>query len=86
MSAQLRSVVCLLVVRDAQGEEKVAEVVDVKVKQDAKVIELLKAVYDHLQSKNDGNKVFKVEKVAKSLVGEPISNFNCLVATQFSTF
>ena len=40
-------------------------------------------MYDQLQSQNDGNKVFKFEKVTKSLTGDTCKNYGAFIQSWF---
>ena len=61
------------VCKDSKGNQSVAETLKLKSPEGQKVIDLLQVLYTHLETRNDGNKIYKFEKVARSMQGFPIN-------------
>ena len=72
-----------LVVINSAKEFEIAETVKIEIGEDKRLIDLLQLVHNHLESRNDGNKVYKMHNVAVALHGDEIKNFGRYVSTVF---
>ena len=55
----------------------------IQIDDDKRIIDLLQQVNSHLESRNDGNKVYKMHNVAVALHGDEIKNFGRYIQTVF---
>ena len=72
-----------LVVINPAKEFEIAETVKIQIDDDKRIIDLLQQVNSHLESRNDGNKVYKMHNVAVALHGDEIKNFGRYIQTVF---
>ena len=83
--------VYLLVVQDKDKKKQVAELLKIdldktKVSENVdhvKIIDILQYVYNHLQKRNDGNKVYKIVQASRSLNGGPFINYASYLQSHF---
>ena len=70
-------------VASSSKNSAVASTLKLKIKDDKRVVDLLQEVYDHLQSQNDGNKVYKIQNVSLGQNGDQIKNYGGFVGSYF---
>ena len=70
-----------LLAKNENGEFVIAETLKLNWKVEDKMIDCLQKVYTHLESKNDGNKIYKMEKVSIARNGDNIKNPGCFMST-----
>ena len=61
------------------GGSEIAETLKVKVEPEKPLTQVVDQVKAHLESRNDGNKVYKFEKFSYAQNGDEIKNLGCLV-------
>ena len=71
-----------MVINDAK-DFQIAETVKITIDDDKRIIDLLQVVNNHLESRNDGNKIYKMHNVSVALYGDEIKNFGRYIQTVF---
>lgn len=70
-----------LLAKAENGDFVIAETLKLNWKVEDKMIDYLQKVYTILESKNDGNKIYKMEKVSIARNGEGLKNLGCFMST-----
>ena len=72
-----------LVVINQNKEFEVAETVKLNIQSSKRITDLLQLVHNHLEKRNDGNKVYKMHAISKHITGDPIKNVASFVQSYF---
>ena len=68
-----------LVVINQNKEFEIAETVKVNIQQYQRISDLLQLVHNHLEKRNDGNKVYKMHAISTYITGDAIRNIGSYV-------
>ena len=72
-----------LVVINQDKEFEIAETIKLNIENNKRITDLLQLVHNHLEKRNDGNKIYKMHAISTHMTGDAIKNVGSYVQSYF---